>query len=242
MVPFQREEPEGRRIANYYKGFAGRLVLAVQAMIRRRNIMKKILSVSVVVLMLIASYSFAQTDSGMKGEQKGEMKQQGMKMDEGMMKEMMEKCKPMMKQMMVDGMMKKEMMQMMMGMMDMQEKMMKGPKAAEKKQMMKDMAQMKEKMQRMMSMPMDMAEMDDSQSKLTCAGQWLKKAIDLHDVHMKDPKTATEASQMEMMDQMKKAYGCISEKGTDMSGTQSKEAEGKEPKKTEPSRTDPHKH
>ena len=33
----------------------------------------------------------------------------------------------------------------MMEMMNMQEKMMKGPKAAEKKRMMKDMAQMKEK-------------------------------------------------------------------------------------------------
>ncbi len=87
--------------------------------------------------MLTATYGFAQTDSGMKGDQKGEMKQQGMKMDEGMMS--------MMKKMMDD---KKEMMQMMMGMMDMQEKMIKGPKAAEKKQMMKDMTQMKEKMQK----------------------------------------------------------------------------------------------
>ena len=129
--------------------------------------MKKILSISVLVLMLTATYCFAQTDSGMKGEQKAEIKQQGMKMDE----EMMKKCQPMMKQMMDDGMMKKmmgdkkEMMQMMMDMLDMQEKMMKGPKAAEKKQMMKDMAQMKEKMQKMMSMPMDMPGMDDSQSK-----------------------------------------------------------------------------
>jgi len=43
-----------------------------------------------------------------------------------------------------------------MDMMTMQEKMMKGPKTAEKKQMMKDMSQMKEKMQQMMSKPMDM--------------------------------------------------------------------------------------
>ena len=97
----------------------------------------------VFVVTLTCLYSFAQTDNGMKDEQKGEMKQQGMKMDEGMMKQMMEKCQPMMKQMMGDGMMKKEMMQMMMEMMNMQEKMMKGPKAAEKKQMMKAMAQMK---------------------------------------------------------------------------------------------------
>ena len=98
--------------------------------------MKKILSISLVVLMLAATYSFAQTDSGMKGEQKDEMKQPCMKMDEAMMKQMMDE--------------KKEMMQMMMDMMTMQEKMMKGPKAAEKKEMMKDMAQMKEKMQKKM--------------------------------------------------------------------------------------------
>src|SRR4030042_5962114 len=114
------------------------------------------------VVALTGKYSFAQTDSGMKGE----MKQQGMKMGEGMMK-----------QMMGDGMMKKEMMQMMMEMMNMQEKMMKGPKVAEKKQMMKDMAQMKEKMKKMMSMNMDMTGMDDSQSKLNCAEQWVKNEI-----------------------------------------------------------------
>jgi hypothetical protein len=191
------------------------------------------------VVALTGRYSFAQTVSGMKDEQKGEMKQQGMKMDEGMMKQMMEKCQPMMKQMMDE---KKDMMHMMMDMMNMQERMMKGPKAAEKKQMMKDMAQMKEKTQKMMSMHMDMTGMDDSQSKLKCAEQWLKKAIDLHELHMKDPTTTTDTSQMELMDQIKKAYACITGTGPDMSGTQSKEVEGKEPKKAEPSKTDPHKH
>ena len=181
--------------------------------------------------MLTATYSFAQTDSGMKGEQKGETKQQGMKMDEGMMKQMMEKCQPMMKQMMGDGMMKKEMMQMMMEMMNMQEKMMKGPKAAEKKQMMKYMAQMKEKMQKMMSMHMDMTGMDDSQSKLKCAEQWLKKAIDLHELHMKDPKTTTDASQMELMDQIKKAYGCITGTAPIIKSAPTKEPAGGEKKK-----------
>ena len=158
------------------------------------------------VVALTGRYSFAQTDSGMKGEQKGEMKQQGMKMDEGMMKQMMEKCQPMMKQMMGDGMMKKEM------------------------------------MQKMMSMHMDRMGMDDSQSKLKRAEQWLKKAVDLHELHMDDPTTTTDASQMELMDQIKKAYGCITGTGPDMSGTQSQEVEGKEPKKAEPSKTDSHKH
>ncbi len=87
-----------------------------------------------------------------------------------------------------------------------------------------------------------MMGMGDSQARLKCAEGWLKKAIDLHELHIKDPKTATEASQMEMMDQMKKAYGCIAETGSDMNGAQSKELESKEPKKEEPSKTDPHKH
>lgn len=178
----------------------------------------------------------AQMDSGMKGEPK-EQDSQGMKMDEGMMKHMMEKCQPMMKQMMGAGMMKQEMMQMMMEMMNMQEKMMKCPKAAEKKQMMKDMAQMKEKMQKMMSMCMGVMGMDDPQSKLKCAEQWLKRAIDLHESHMNNPKTTTDASQMELMDQIKKAYDCIT--GT---GSESKEVESKESPKAEPSKTDPHKH
>src|SRR5664280_2978860 len=89
----------------------------------------------VFVVTLTCLYSIAQTDNGMKEEQKGEMKQQGMKMGEEMMQQMMEKCQPMMKQMMAD---KKDMMQMMMDMIIMQEKIIKGPKAAEKKQMMKD--------------------------------------------------------------------------------------------------------
>jgi hypothetical protein len=73
----------------------------------------------------------------------------------------------MMEQMKADDMIKKEMMQMMMEMMDMQEKMLKGPKAVEKKQMMKDMAHMKEKMQKMMSMDMNMPgmKMSGTQSK-----------------------------------------------------------------------------
>ncbi|MDI6742883.1 MAG: hypothetical protein QMD11_09090 [Smithella sp.] len=186
------------------------------------------------VVTLTSGYSFAQTDNAMKDEHLGGMKQQGMKMDEEKMKQMMEKCQPTMKQMMAD---KKDMMQMMMDMMTMQEKIMKGPKAAEKKQMMKNMAQMKEKMQMMMSMPMAMPGMDDSQSKLKCAEPWLKKAIDLHELHMKDSSIATDASQMELMDQIKKAYGCIKGTGPDMSGTKSKEVVGKEPVKT-----DPHKH
>src|SRR4030067_65505 len=56
----------------------------------------------VFVVALTGRGSFAPTDSGMEGGQKGEMKQQGVKMEEGMMKQMMEKGQPMMKQMMGD--------------------------------------------------------------------------------------------------------------------------------------------
>jgi hypothetical protein len=47
---------------------------------------------------------------------------------------------------------------------------------------------------------------------------------------------------MELMDQIKKAYGCITGPVSDTSGTQSKEVEGKEAKKPEPAKADPHKH
>ena len=168
--------------------------------------MKKLVIVLMMFLFSVVSAQ-AQTDSGMKGEQKGEMKQPGMKMDEGMMKQMMEKCRLMMKQMMGDEMMK-QMMPMMMEMMNMQEK-----------------------MQKMMSMHMGMMGMDDPQSKLKCTEQWLKKAIDLHELHMKDPKTMTEASQVELMDQMKKAYDCITKTGTEKSEASKEEPSAKETKK-----------
>ncbi len=154
-----------------------------------------------------------------------------------------------MTQMMGQGMMMQNMMQMMMDMMGVQEKMMMGAKPAEKKKMMKDITQMKEKMQNMMSMckGMMMGGMmgqpsDVSQCRLTCAEQWLKKAIDLHEIHIKDPKTATEASQMEMMDQMKKAYDCITGTICGMSGTSSKEPVSKEMEKKVPPISDPHGH
>jgi len=179
----------------------------------------KRLMVVLVVLFIFGSTAYAQMGGGMMGEQKGEMKPCGMMMEEGTM--------PMMQMMP----MCQQMMQMMMDMMNMQEKMMMGIKPSEKKKMMKDMAQMKEKMKSMMSM--HAAGMDDSQKKLKCAEEWLKKAIDLHEIHIKDPKTATDASQHEMMDQMKKAYECIKGTGLEIGGAKSKEPTKKEKKKDE---------
>src|SRR4030043_1599191 len=98
---------------------------------------------------------------------------------------------------------------------------------------------MKEKMQKMMSMckcmmvgGMKGEPTDVSQCRQTCAEQWLKKAIELHELHIKDPKTATEASQMEMMDQMKKAYECIAGTSCGVSETPLKEPVSKEKEKT----------
>ena len=117
--------------------------------------MKKALVVLALVFLSVA------TAQAQMGEQKATAGQ-GMMMNEGQQMPMMQMCMPMMKQMMAD---KKDMMQMMMDMMTMQEKIVNGPKAAEKKQMMKELAQMKEKMQKMMSMPMDMKCMDAPKPK-----------------------------------------------------------------------------
>lgn len=191
--------------------------------------MKRLIIV-VAVLSLFSISAFAQMGSGMMGEQKGEMKPQGM-------------MPPMMGEGQRMPMMNQEMMQMMMGMMDMQEKMMMGMKPEEKKKMMADMAQMKAKMQMMMSMHMGSAPgMSDPRNRFRCAETWLKKAIDLHELHIKDPKTATEASQTEMMDQLKKAYECV--KGTDARGgdAPAREPAGRGPTNMPPSKADPHKH
>ena len=48
-----------------------------------------------------------------------------------------------------------------------------------------------------------------AQAKLDCAQFWLEQAIELHEMHLKDPSTATNQSQLEMMDQMMRAYECI---------------------------------
>ena len=206
--------------------------------------MRRVIGMVVTILALTASYGFADM-GGMMGEQKSEGKQQGM-MDGGMMKQMMpmmQMCMPMMQQMMGQGMMMQDMMRLMMDMMKMQKKMMKGMGPAEKKEIMMDMDKMMGGMDKMMSLHMSMMMgMDNSQASLKCAEGWLKKAIDLHELHMKDPKTTTEASQMELMEQIKKAYGCIAGTGSEMSGPTSKELESKEPKKEEPSKTDLHKH
>ncbi|HBG91926.1 MAG: hypothetical protein A2X54_10030 [Nitrospirae bacterium GWF2_44_13] len=196
----------------------------------------KRLAIVFAVLFVFSVSAYAQMGEGMKPEQKGPMGQ-GMMGGEGKMP-MMPMCQEMMKQQMGEGqqmpmmqmmpmcqqMMKehKAMVQMMMNMMQMQKKMMKGVKPAEKKEMMMEMDKMHEKMDKMMSKRM---EMMGGIPKVKCAEEWLKKAIDIHEVHIKDPKTATEASQMEMMDQMKKAYECITGAGSEMRGTPPKNPE-----------------
>lgn len=45
--------------------------------------------------------------------------------------------------------------------------------------------------------------------KAACAQPWLKKAIDLHDSHLKNPGTVTPASQEEVRDNLQKAYDCL---------------------------------
>lgn len=78
--------------------------------------------------------------------------------------------------------------------------------------MMQQMQGMMQQMQGMMGMMQP-----DWQSKINCAVSWLEKAIALHELHMKDPTTTTEPSQMELMDQIKKAHECLT--STQMPGT-----------------------
>lgn len=91
-----------------------------------------------------------------------------------------------------------------------QEIVVKSSNIQQKKQLTNDISKLKEKISMMKSMCKNMMmKPDDTQDKIKCAIEWLKKSIDLHDIHIKDPKTATEDSQIEMMEQMKKAYECL---------------------------------
>lgn len=59
-----------------------------------------------------------------------------------------------------------------------------------------------------MDMRMDQ-DISSMQARLDCAQFWLEHAIETHEMHLKDPSTATNESQLEMMDQMIRAYECI---------------------------------
>jgi hypothetical protein len=56
-----------------------------------------------------------------------------------------------------------------------------------------------------------------SQANLDCARLWLEKAIKLHAMHLENPKSVTNESQMEMMDQMKQAKNYLSGEKMNMS-------------------------
>lgn len=164
--------------------------------------MKRVL-LAALVLGLLTSCSLSRWFTDVMNPPKGEVKQQQkVKSDSTIMKE---------KALSYDISMNQEMMQMMAQMINMQEMMMKARKPAEKKRMIKEVAQMKEKMQQMMKGRMDVLGTDPAKLKLNCAETYLKKAADIHELHMKDPKTRTEASQKELMDQIKRADECLTE-------------------------------
>lgn len=56
----------------------------------------------------------------------------------------------------------------------------------------------------------EMKQNDSSaQVRLDCARFWLEKAMELHELHLKDPTTTTNESQIELMNQITRAYECI---------------------------------
>ncbi|MCU0637511.1 MAG: hypothetical protein MUE87_02660 [Methanothrix sp.] len=48
-----------------------------------------------------------------------------------------------------------------------------------------------------------------TQTRLDCARFWLEKAMELHDLHLRDSSTTTNDSQIELMDQITKAFECV---------------------------------
>ena len=56
---------------------------------------------------------------------------------------------------------------------------------------------------------MGQGTMDNSQARLKCDEQWLKKVIALYELHTKDLKATTKASQIGLLEQLLKTYECI---------------------------------
>lgn len=56
----------------------------------------------------------------------------------------------------------------------------------------------------------------EAHARLGCTDHWLEQAIELHEMHLKNPSTATEESQMEMMEMMMQAHMCVMGKDASM--------------------------
>jgi hypothetical protein len=54
----------------------------------------------------------------------------------------------------------------------------------------------------------------DARTRLECAQFWLEKAMELQDMHIRDPSTATDDSQIELRDRITRAYECVAGKNT----------------------------
>jgi hypothetical protein len=186
--------------------------------------MKRLIIISIVLLVFSVS---AHAGMDMAEDRQSGM-EKGMTGKEQQMF-MMHHCMTMMGQMM-------EMQEVMGKLINVQEKILRGTTPAEKKKMIREMEEMKRHhmMRKMMGHP------EQTQIIRKCAAQWLKKALDLHELHMKDPKTATEASQRELMEQIKRAYDCITAPGCKMMKTLPEELESKETKTEKPPEADLH--
>jgi hypothetical protein len=196
-----------------------------------------------ILLFLFTSSIPAYAQMGMMGGEQ-EQTEQGM-MEEGQQmpeQGMMQSARmPIMQRMMTSRKMTQDTLQMMMNILDIQGKILTGVKPTEKKKMLLDIKEMKDKLQNMMSMEkrktsgMMRQSPVDYKCRLDCAEDWLKKAIDLQEEHIKDPTMATESSQKEMMEKMENAYDCITGV-SDVCRSQTKETEIKEEEKAERSK------
>jgi len=63
---------------------------------------------------------------------------------------------------------------------------------------------------------------------MECANYWMKHAMMIHYMHIKNPSTATEESQIEMMYDMMKAYKCMTGENMTLDMMDKMECDGSE--------------
>ncbi|MFH1146908.1 MAG: hypothetical protein V1736_04290 [Pseudomonadota bacterium] len=128
---------------------------------------------------------------------------------------MMQTGMPMMQHMMAQQAMYQNVLQMMMEMARIQERMLGESLApAEKKRLTGQLDEIQKRISSMMVAPvtgMTVMPQTGSDPRLQCAERYLQEAITIQTQQMKDPAKVTHASEADLMQRLKNAYGCIQE-------------------------------
>lgn len=169
--------------------------------------MKKIL---IALILLFGTGVYAQMPP-----EKGRM---GMAQDQQM--PMMQMAMPMMQQMTAQQAMYQNMLQMMMEMSRIQERMLEEPLGpAERKRLTAQLDEIQGRISGMMIAPvtgMTAMPQAGADPRLQCAERYLEEAITIQTQQMNDPAKVTQASEADLMQRLKNAYGCIQEPDSSM--------------------------